>query len=197
MTDREPFTVRRLFFAWAKIGFTSFGGGAVSQYLIQEGFIYKRKWLSAEEYANIIAMSQIAPGINLIANAILIGKRLAGWRGILVSLVGFVLPSAAITVGISAIYAKFSSLPRVQSALATAFAAIFGISLATNWRNAGPIFANSLKRGPGAPIVALAIMIGSALVYAVFSPTVVLLYLAGGLLGAFAYRHNARKKRRD
>jgi chromate transporter len=197
MTDQEAFSVRRLFFVWAKIGFTSFGGGAVSQYLIQESFIYKRKWLGAEEYANIIAMSQIAPGINLIANAILIGKRLAGWLGILVSLVGFVLPSAAITVGISAIYAKFSSLPRVQSALATAFAAIFGISLATNWRNAGPIFASNRKRGPAALAFALAIMIGSALVYAAFSPTVLVLYLVGGLCGAFAYRHNAGKKRKD
>ncbi len=193
----KPLTIKRLFLTWVKIGFTSFGGGAVTQYLIQESFIYKHKWISAEEYANIIAMSQIAPGINLIANAILIGKRLAGGLGILVSLVGFILPSAAITVGISAVYAGISALPRVQAALRTAFAAIFGISLATNWRNAGPIFANNRKRGPAALGVALGIMIGSALIYAAFSPAVILLYLIGGLCGALAYRYGAGKNRKD
>jgi chromate transporter len=44
---------------------------------------------------------------------------------------------------------------------------------------------------------ALAIMIGSALVYTAFSPAVLVLYLVGGLCGAFAYRHNAGKKRKD
>jgi chromate transporter len=187
--------IRQLFLAWAKIGFTSFGGGAVTQYLIQESFIYRHKWMSAEEYANIVAMSQIAPGINLIANAILIGKRLAGRVGIAVSLVGLILPSAAITVGITAIYAGISALPRVQAALRAAFAAIFGISLATNWRNVGPIFANNLKRGPLAFVIALGIMIGSAVIYAAFSPAVALLYLLGGLCGAFSYRRSGKNRK--
>ncbi|GMB00080.1 chromate transporter [Pelosinus sp. IPA-1] len=99
----DSLTINGLLFAWLRIGFTSFGGGAITQYLIQESFIYKHKWITAEEYANIIAMCQIAPGINIIAYTILIGKRLAGWVGIVVSLIGLILPSAAITIGISSI----------------------------------------------------------------------------------------------
>jgi chromate transporter len=57
----DTVSIRGLFLAWLKIGCMSFGGGAVTQYLIQENFIYKRRWISPEEYSRIIAMSQIAP----------------------------------------------------------------------------------------------------------------------------------------
>jgi chromate transporter len=197
MKKEDTFTIARLFFIWVKIGFTSFGGGAVTQYLIQENFIYKRKWITAEEYANIIGMCQIAPGMNIIAYTILIGKKLAGWIGILVSLMGLVLPSAAVVVGISAIYTGFSNVSRVHSAMNTAFAAIFGISLATNWRNVKPILSKNRKRGPLAFGVTLAIMISSALLYVFVNPPVIVLYLLGGLCSAFAYWYISRKNQGD
>ncbi|VBB07336.1 chromate transporter [Lucifera butyrica] len=193
----EPLMLSRLFLTWLRIGFTSFGGGAITQYLIQENFIYKRHWITGEEYANIIAMSQIVPGINIIAYTILIGKQLAGWAGIIVSLAGLILPSAAITVGISAIYANISGLPRVQGALRAVFAAIFGIALATNWRNARPIFIKNRKRGALPFLAAIGIMLGSAMLYLFLNPPVVVLYLLGGLCGAVLYWQVAGKIQED
>jgi chromate transporter len=61
-TVDSSLTIKRLFIVWLKIGFTSFGGGAITQYLIQENFIYKRKWITTEEYANIIGMCQVKIG---------------------------------------------------------------------------------------------------------------------------------------
>jgi chromate transporter len=190
-------TIPRLFLTWVQIGFTSFGGGSVTQYLIQENFIYKYKWITDEEYANIIAISQVAPGINILSYTILIGKRLAGWVGIFVSLLGLILPSAAVTIGISAIYTKISRFSRVHSALNTGFAAIFGISLATNWRNAKPILVKNLKRGPLAFGVALGIMVSSAAIYMLLNPSVIVLYLFGGLCCAFMYWYYSKKNRED
>jgi len=184
---RESISTGRLFAVWLKIGCVSFGGGAVTQYLIQENFIYKTHLISAEEYANIIAMSQLAPGINLFANAILIGRRLRGGAGIAVSLIGLIAPSAAITIGMTAAYVNFSSLHRVQSMLRTAFAAVFGISLVANWRNVSPILSRNKDRGPVMLLASLAIMLGGALVYALLSPAAVILYAAGGLCGAIVY----------
>ncbi len=192
--EREDLTILKLFLTWLKIGFTSFGGGAITQYLIQENFIYKHKWITAESYANIIGMCQITPGINIIAYTILIGKQLAGWLGIFVSVLGLILPSAAITVGISAIYMSLSQFHRVQSALHTVFAAIFGISLATNWRNIRPILRNNRQQGLLVFIVSLVILIGSGLIYVFFYPSVIVLYLLGGLSGSFIYWYVARKK---
>ena len=192
--ERKNLTITKLFLTWLKIGFTSFGGGAITQYLIQENFIYKHKWITAESYANIIGMCQITPGINIVAYTILIGKQLAGWLGILVSLLGLILPSAAITVGISAIYVSLSQFHRVQSALHTVFAAIFGISLATNWRNIRPILRNNRQQGLLVFIVSLVILIGSGLIYIFLNPSVIVLYLLGGASGAFIYWYVARKK---
>ncbi|HBF38830.1 MAG TPA: chromate transporter [Firmicutes bacterium] len=197
ITPDTPCTLQRLFLTWLRIGFTSFGGGAITQYMIQENFIYKYHWLTDEEYANIIAMCQIAPGINLIAYTILIGKRLAGWLGILVSLLGLILPSAAITIGISAIYIRIHQNARVQNSLRTVFAAIFGISLATNWRNIKPIFGSNRKRGSLLFGVTLGIIVGSALLYVLFNPPVVVLYLFGGLCGALAYWQAAKRKKEN
>lgn len=188
-------TVWGLFCTWLKIGFTSFGGGAVTQYLIQENFIYRHKWISEDEYANIIAMCQITPGMNIIANTILIGKKLAGWLGILVSLVGLILPSAAITVGISAIYVNINQFSRAQSGLRTVFAAIAGISLATNWRNVKPIFVKNHRRGSAAFLITIGIVLSSALIYIFLNPPVFILYILGGLCGAVAYWHFSKNKK--
>jgi chromate transporter len=196
-TESDTFTITRLFFTWIQIGFTSFGGGAITQYLIQESFIYKHKWITDEEYANFIGMCQITPGINIIAYTILIGKQLAGWVGIVVSLMGLILPSATITIGISAIYTNISKFSRVQSTLHTVFAAIFGITLATNWRNVRPILLKNRKRGSLAFGVTLGIMIGSAIIYVLLNPSVIVLYLLGGLCGAFAYWYISRKNQED
>ena len=190
----SDFTCQLLFFIWLKIGGTSFGGGAVTQYLIQENFIYKHKWITAEEYANIIGMCQITPGINIIAYTILIGKRLAGRRGIILSVLGLILPSVVITIMISAIYANISQYPEVQAGLRTAFAAIFGVSLATNWRNVKPILLQNKKRGSLAFAVVLAILFGSGLIYIFLDVPVVILYLFGGVCGAFSYRYISKRK---
>ncbi|WP_242841110.1 chromate transporter [Clostridium akagii] len=192
-TESDTFTIARLFLTWIKIGATSFGGGATTQYLIQENFIYKHKWITAEEYANIIGMCQITPGMNIIAYTILIGKKLSGRVGIVVSLIGLILPSATITVAISIIYANVSKFSRVHSALRAVFAAIFGIALATNWRNVKPIIAKNRKRGPLAFGITLGILLGSGIIYVLLNPSVIVLYLLGGLCGAFAYWYISRK----
>jgi chromate transporter len=189
----DAVSIRSLFGAWLKIGCTSFGGGAVTQYLIQETFIYKHHWIGAEDYSRIIAMSQIAPGINILATTILIGKRLGGGMGIFVSLMGLVLPSAIITVGMTAIYVSLSSLSRVQAAMRYAFAAIFGLSLVTNWRNVAPILERNRRQGSATLAASIAVMIGTAVVYALLSPAVVILYVAGSLTSALVYRRAATK----
>ncbi len=190
---RDYPTMGRLFLTWLHIGSTSYGGGAVVQYLIQEHFIHEHNWLTAEEYARILAMCQITPGLTLIAITIMIGKRFGGWAGILISLAGLIVPSAAITVAMTAIYAGIRELPPVQAALRSVFAAIVGISLATSWRNVRPILVNNWKRGRAMRLTALAILAGSALLYLVLQPPVIFLYLLGGLCGAVTYWHMSKR----
>lgn len=187
-------TIFKLFLTWLQIGFTSFGGGATTQYLIQEQFIYKHKWITDEEYAKIIGMCQITPGMNIIAYTILIGKKLAGPMGIFVSLMGLILPSAAVTIALTTIYTSISKSPKVHSALHTVFAAIFGIALATNWRNVQPIIIKNYKQEHMIFGITLIIMIGSGVTYILLNPPVILLYVLGGLCCATAYWYISKKE---
>lgn len=192
--EADDFSKLALFKTWLQIGATSFGGGATTQYLIQEKFIYKRKWITEEEYANIIGMCQITPGMNIIAYTILIGKKLGGWIGIIISLLGLILPSAFITIMLTTVYTYISKSLRVHSGLHTVFGAIFGISLATNWRNAKPIIIKNYKRGRFIFIVTLLIIICSGAIYVFLKPSVILLYILGGLCGAMAYWYISKEK---
>ena len=142
-------------------------------------------------------MGQIKPGMNIIATTILIGKKLGGGMGIVVSLAGLILPSAGITIAMAAIYTNLSIFSRAQGALRAVFAAIFGIALVTNWRNVRPILISNHKRGPLALSIALAIMFGSAIIYVAFNPPVLVLYFLGGLCGALTYWRMAKKAKED
>lgn len=75
----------------------------------------------------------------------------------------------------------------------TVFAAIFGIALATNWRNVKPIIAKNRKRGPLAFGITLGILIGSGIIYVLINPSVIVLYILGGLCGSFAYWYISTK----
>src|SRR6266566_945527 len=97
----------QLFRIWASIGLQSFGGGATTTLLIQRAFIEKHRWLSIEEFMHLWNLCILTPGINLVALTVLIGRKLGGAWGIVVSLAGLLLPSATITclitVGFSSI----------------------------------------------------------------------------------------------
>lgn len=193
----DTFTLAKLFLTWMQIGATSFGGGATTQYLIQEKFIYKHKWITAEEYSNIMGIGQMAPGINIISYTILIGKKLGSWMGILVSLIGLILPSAAITITLTAMYTCISKSARVHSIIHTIFPAVFGITLATNWRNIKPIVKKNYKQGYLAFGVTVAVLIGIAAIYVLLNPSVIVLYILGGLCCAITYWYISKKKDDD
>src|SRR5689334_18256799 len=90
-------TLWSLFLVWGKISIQSFGGGSSTLLLMRQEFVDKQRWLTEEEYTHFWSLSQLSPGIILIGMSLLMGRRLAGTGGMVVSLVGILLPSAAIT----------------------------------------------------------------------------------------------------
>lgn len=185
--NKSSFSMKKLFLIWCGIGITSFGGGAITQFLIQDKFIYKYRWITEKEYTTIIGIGQLTPGINILAYTILIGRKLAGWRGSVLSVLGLILPSAAITIALSTVYLSISQYPVVQRSLRAAFASIFGISLVTNWRNMNPILQRGLRKGPLPFFLFLVIIAGTAVLYLFFDFPVILLYLLGSTAGIFIY----------
>jgi chromate transporter len=106
--------------AWVVVSTQSVGGGPSTLYLMRRELIERRRWITNREFLEDWAISRLSLGIQLIALAGLIGRRIAGRRGIVVSLVALLVPAATITLLITVGYALIRDQPLVRAALSGA-----------------------------------------------------------------------------
>ena len=97
-----------LFWTYLKIGTFTLGGGYAMLPLIQREVVEVRGWIDEEEFLNMIALAQAAPGLIAVNSAIFIGWRVGGWRG--------VLPSFLIILAIAMVFQDWKELPAVEAA---------------------------------------------------------------------------------
>ena len=83
----------QLFLSYLKIGFFGFGGGYAMLSLIQNEIVEQRGWLTATQFADIVAVSQITPGPIAINSATYIGYEVAGIWGSVVATIAVSLPA--------------------------------------------------------------------------------------------------------
>lgn len=83
-----------IFWTSLKLGLTSFGGPTAHLGFFQQTYIEKKKWLSASDYANLVALAQFLPGPTSSQVGFSIGFKQKRLLGAIVSFIGFTLPSA-------------------------------------------------------------------------------------------------------
>src|SRR4051812_27864349 len=154
---------------WLNIGIQSFGGGAATLYLIRREAVDRRGWLSDEEYARYWGICQIAPGINILGLVILIGWQLSGAAGAALALAGLLLPSAAITILLTALYSRIEQVPLMQAALRGVLPATVGLGLLLAVGMLRPLISASWKEGRTSLAVALVLLLGSMVAVALTS----------------------------
>lgn len=84
--------------------------------LIQREVVDRKKWIDEEEFLNMIALAQAAPGLIAVNSAIFIGWRIGGWRGVCGAVLGAVLPSFLIILAIAMVFSEWKELPAVEAA---------------------------------------------------------------------------------
>lgn len=97
-----------------KIGTFTMGGGYAMIPLIENEIVNKRKWISKDDYIDLLAISQSAPGIFAVNIAIFIGYKLKGVRGSLLTALGTILPSFLIILAIAIFFQSFQHNPVVE-----------------------------------------------------------------------------------
>ena len=105
----------QLFWTYLKIGTFTIGGGYVMLSMIEREIVDRRGWISQEEFLNMIALAQAAPGLIAVNSAIFIGWRIGGWRGVIATVLGAVLPSFFIILAIAMVFQDYKDLPAVES----------------------------------------------------------------------------------
>ena len=97
-----------------KIGAFTIGGGYAMVPLIENEIVTKRNWISKDDFVDLLAISQSAPGILAVNISIFIGYKLRGIRGSLVTALGTVHPSFKIKLAIAMFFHNFKDNPIVE-----------------------------------------------------------------------------------
>lgn len=94
-----------------RLGLTSFGGPAAHIAMMRGEFVNRRGWLSDQQYLDLIGASNLIPGPNSTEVAIHLGYLRAGWRGLIVAGVCFILPAMLIVIALAALYVDYGTTP--------------------------------------------------------------------------------------
>lgn len=116
-----------LFLTYLKIGTFTLGGGYAMLPLIKREIVDNKQWIGEEEFMNMIALAQAAPGLIAVNSAIFIGWRCGGWRGVVGAVLGAVLPSFIIILSIAMIFSEWKDYPAVEAVFKGIRPAVVGL----------------------------------------------------------------------
>lgn len=100
-----------------KLGAAAFGGPAAHVAMMEDEVVRRRGWLAREEFLDLLGATNLIPGPNSTEMAIHIGRRRAGWAGLLLAGACFILPAALIVTAMAWVYVRFGGLPRAEGVL--------------------------------------------------------------------------------
>ncbi len=147
-------TLREIALSFLRLGTTAFGGPAAHIAMMEQEFVRRRRWLSHEEFLDMLGATNLIPGPNSTEMAIHIGHRRGGWKGLVVGGVCFIIPAMVIVMAAAWAYVRFGSLPQFEGVMHGIKPVIVAIILQALWRLA-PV---AIKSGFLALIGAIAIM---------------------------------------
>ena len=160
------------YFLW--LGSTGFGGPIALCGAMQRDLVDKRKWISKEDYAEGLALAQLAPGPLAAQLAMYLGWVKGGTFGATLVGIAFVLPSFLMVMVLSAAYVGLGGLPWMQAAYYGVGACVIGIVGRSTWKLASSTV--------GKHKLLWAVFGTSALVTGITESESVWLFLAAGLL---------------
>lgn len=123
--------VAKLFF---KLGNISFGGPAAHIAMMEDEVVKKRGWMTQEHFLDIVGATNLIPGPNSTEMTMHCGYHKAGWKGLLVAGVSFVLPAVIITMVFAWLYEQYGQLPNVAPYLYGIKSAVIAIIIGAVYR---------------------------------------------------------------
>lgn len=174
MTNSAPSRLGELANLFFKLGVIGFGGPVAHIAMIEDEVVKRRQWLTREHFLDLLGATNLIPGPNSTEMAIHIGYIYAGWLGLIVSGVCFVLPAVLITGGFAWVYVAYGTLPQIAPLLYGIKPAVLAIIINALWG-----LAKKAVKTRQLLVIALAV----ALLTFLFKLNEVIALLIGGLLG--------------
>ncbi|MFP3976841.1 chromate efflux transporter [Marinobacter sp. KMM 10035] len=172
--------VSEVFLVFLKLGLTSFGGPVAHLGYFRTEIVERRRWLSDEQFGQLLAISQFLPGPASSQLGFALGLLRAGSLGALAAFVAFTLPSALLLVAFAA------ALPLLSGAVGGA--AIHGLKLVACAVVADAVLGMSKKLCPDMPRRAIAVLSAAALLVASSAFSQLAVVMIAGVVGVFFLR---------
>ena len=105
----------KLFTTFFRIGLFTFGGGYAMIPLIEHDVVDRNAWLRKDEFIDLLAVAQSAPGVFAVNMSVFVGYRMRGVAGALSAAFGCVMPSVAIILLIALFFRRFRHIEVVNN----------------------------------------------------------------------------------
>lgn len=166
----------KIFISTLYLSAFTFGGGYVIVSLMKKKFVDELHWIEEKEMLDLVAIAQSSPGAIAINGAIVVGYKLAGIAGVLVSIIGTVIPPFVIIALLSVCYNTFRSNELVSQMLEGMQAGVGAVIASVTYEMGTGV----VKEKDG---ISLLIMAGAFVASCVFEVNVVYIVIICGLLG--------------
>ncbi|MCG7391618.1 chromate transporter [Microvirga sp. ACRRW] len=129
-------SVTELFRAFLLVGLSGFGGVLP---FVRHMLVEKRRWLTASEFTEVLGLSQLLPGPNVVNISIYVGARFAGIAGATSALLGLMVMPVVLVLCLGAAYTRYGDLPAVANAFRGVASAAAGLVVAMAAKIAWPV----------------------------------------------------------
>ncbi len=160
------------------LGLTSFGGPIAHLGYFERAYVRRRGWLSADDYAGLVALCQMLPGPASSQVGLLVGLWRAGWAGALAAWLGFTLPSAVLMFAFAWLAPRLAG-PAAQAVLHGLKLVAVAVVAQAVWSMAGKLCPDRRRAALALMAMTLLLLVGGALTQ--------LLVLAAGAAGGLLF----------
>ena len=138
--QKDRVSLRALALVFLRLGTIGFGGPAAHIAMMEEEAVKRRKWLTHEQFLDLLGATNLIPGPNSTEMAIHVGYVKAGWRGLAVAGSCFIFPAVVITLLLAYLYVHFGTVPQLAAFMFGIRAAIIAVILAAVFRLSRSMF---------------------------------------------------------
>src|SRR5271166_5108495 len=133
LSSAERITLGALFNAFLTISLCGIGGGGGLVWARRIA-VEKRRWITEQEFADIVSLCQFMPGPNIVGIAVCIGAKTRGAIGTIAATSGFLVIPWGIGFSLGVLYLNYAHLPVLRNVLGGVAATAAGLLIATGIR---------------------------------------------------------------
>ncbi len=146
---------REVALLFLKLGITAFGGPAAHIAMMHDEIVKRRRWLTDQEFLDLLGATNLIPGPNSTEMAIHLGFERAGWPGLILGGACFIVPAMVIVMALAWVYVLFGSLPQAGWLLYGVKPVVIAIILQALWSLGRKAVKNVFFAAVGIAVLAL------------------------------------------